>query len=74
MKEMSRDMQVIGSALAADRVEEGRITWYTKKSWTIAWLRVSRCFPNRQVEELARMLSGAEVTSEAIENAVMLQG
>ena len=70
MKEMSRDMQVIGISHLPQIASKGDAHYVVyKEELDDSVATRSRCFPNRRVEELARMLSGAEVTSEAIENA-----
>ena len=76
MKEMSRDMQVIGISHLPQIASKGDAHYvvYKEELDDSVATRIKVLSESERVEELARMLSGAEVTSEAIENArVMLQ-
>jgi len=77
MKEMSREMQVIGISHLPQIASKGdaHFVVYKEEQVESVATRVKVLTPEERVEEIARMLSGAEVTSEAIENArVMLEG
>ena len=77
MKEMSREMQVIGISHLPQIASKGdaRFVVYKEEQVERVATRGKVLTPEERVEEIARMLSGAEVTSEAIENArVMLEG
>lgn len=77
MKEMSRDMQVIGITHLPQIASKGHahfVVFKEEMDDTVA-TRIKALSEAERVEEIARMLSGAEVSNEAIENArVMLQG
>jgi DNA repair protein RecN (Recombination protein N) len=75
MKEMSGDMQVIGISHLPQIASKGHVHFVVYKEELADGVatRIKRLDPAERVTEIARMLSGAEVTSEAIENArVML--
>jgi len=77
MKEMSGEMQVIGISHLPQIASKGHVHFvvYKEELTDGAATRIKRLDPAERVTEIARMLSGAEVTSEAIENArVMLAG
>lgn len=77
MKEMSRQMQVIGISHLPQIASKGdaHFVVYKEEQEDSVTTRVKVLMPEERVEEIAKMLSGAEVTSEAIENArVMLEG
>jgi DNA repair protein RecN (Recombination protein N) len=75
MKEMSSEMQVIGISHLPQIASKGHTHFvvYKEELTDGVATRIKRLDPTERVTEIARMLSGAEVTSEAIENArVML--
>lgn len=77
MKEMSREMQVIGISHLPQIASKGHTHFvvYKEELKDNVATRIRVLSPSERVEEIARMLSGAEVTSEAMENArVMLEG
>ena len=77
MKEMSREMQVIGITHLPQIASKGHAHFvvYKEEEGDSVATKIKVLSPTERVGEIARMLSGAEVTSEAIENAkVMLEG
>ena len=75
MKEMSGEIQVIGITHLPQIASKGHTHFvvYKEELTDGVVTRIKRLDPTERVTEIARMLSGAEVTSEAIENArVML--
>lgn len=76
MKEMSREMQVIGITHLPQIASKGHTHFvvYKEELDESVVTRIKVLSSTERVEELARMLSGAEVTNEAIENARVMLG
>lgn len=76
MKEMSREMQVIGITHLPQIASKGHAHFvvYKEELDESVVTRVKVLSSTERVEEIARMLSGAEVTNEAIENARVMLG
>lgn len=76
MKEMSREMQVIAITHLPQIASKGdaHFVVYKEESELESKTKIRLLSPSERVEDIARMLSGAEITAEAIENArVMLE-
>ncbi len=76
MKEMSGEMQVIGITHLPQIASKGKAHFvvYKEDLKDSVATRIKMLSPSERVTEIARMLSGAEVTSEAIENARVMLG
>ncbi len=76
MKNMSREMQVIGITHLPQIASKGEIHFavYKKERDNSVVTEIGRLSSEERVGEIARMLSGAEVTEQAVANArVMLE-
>lgn len=76
MKEMSGEMQVIGISHLPQIASKGdtHFVVYKEEQGDNVATGIRRLTSDERVEEIARMLSGAEVTEQAVENArVMLK-
>jgi DNA repair protein RecN (Recombination protein N) len=76
MEEMGVRMQVIGITHLPQIASKGSAHFlvYKEDSGNVVTTRIRELTPEERVQEIARMLSGAEITEQAIENAkVMLK-
>lgn len=76
MEEMSGGMQVIAITHLPQIASKGKshLVVYKEETREATITRIKELKPDERVHEIARMLSGAEITAEAIENArVMLE-
>jgi DNA repair protein RecN (Recombination protein N) len=76
MREMSREMQVITITHLPQIASKGDAHFVVYKEDTKDGVtsKIKALSHDERVEEVAQMLSGAEVTSEAIENAKAILG
>lgn len=76
MREMARDMQVIAIThlpqIAAKGAEHYNVYKEDSAETTVTYMR--KLSDNERVMEIARMLSGAETTAQAVENAKVILG
>ncbi len=76
MEEMSRQMQVIGITHLPQIASKGHTHFvvYKDESSDAVTTQIKELAPDERVDEIARMLSGAEVTTQAVENARVMLG
>ncbi|MDR2816304.1 MAG: DNA repair protein RecN [Proteiniphilum sp.] len=74
MEEMGGRMQVIGITHLPQIASKGTTHFlvYKEDSGNIVTTRIKELTPGERVQEIARMLSGAEITEQAIENAKVM--
>ncbi len=74
MREMSRDMQVIAITHLPQIAAKGDVHYVVykdeNKDTTVTYMK--KLLPGGRIEEVARMLSGAEVSAQAVENAKVM--
>ena len=76
MQEMGRSMQVIGITHLPQIASKGEAHYvvFKQEHGNHVTTGIRKLNSNERVEEIARMLSGAEITEQAVENAkVMLK-
>lgn len=76
MWQMSREMQVITITHLPQIASKGNVHFvvYKEETQNEITSQIKVLSPNERITEIAQMLSGAEVTSEAIENAKAILG
>jgi DNA repair protein RecN (Recombination protein N) len=76
MKEMSRQMQVIGITHLPQIASKGDTHFVVYKEETLERVttHIRELTPGERISEIARILSGAEVSVQAIENARVMLG
>lgn len=76
MQDMAHDMQVIAITHLPQIAAKGtkHYTVYKEDRDETTLTRMSLLTPDERVMEIARMLSGAEVTDQAVENARVMLG
>ena len=74
MEEMGTRMQVIGITHLPQIASKGTAHFlvYKEDDANVATTRLKELLPEERVQEIARMLSGAEITEQAIENAKVM--
>lgn len=74
MEEMGERMQVIGITHLPQIASRGAAHFlvYKEDLGNIVTTRIKELSPDERVQEIARMLSGAEITEQAIENAKVM--
>ena len=74
MEEMGTRMQVIGITHLPQIASKGAAHFlvYKEDDANVATTRLKELLPEERVQEIARMLSGAEITDQAIENAKVM--
>ena len=74
MEEMGTRMQVIGITHLPQIASKGAAHFlvYKEDDANVATTRLKELLPEERVQEIARMLSGAEITEQAIENAKVM--
>lgn len=74
MEEMGTRMQVIGITHLPQIASRGSAHFlvYKEDLDNVVTTRIKELTPNERVQEIARMLSGAEITEQAIENAKVM--
>lgn len=74
MEEMGTRMQVIGITHLPQIASKGTAHFlvYKEDDANVATTRLKELLPEERVQEIARMLSGAEITDQAIENAKVM--
>lgn len=74
MEEMGTRMQVIGISHLPQIVSKGSMHFlvYKEDKGNIVTTKIKELTPDERIQEIARMLSGAEITGQAIENAKVM--
>jgi len=76
MEEMSRQMQVIGITHLPQIASKGHMHFvvYKEEMNERVTTQIKELIPGERVNEIARMLSGAEISVQAVENARVMLG
>lgn len=74
MEEMGRRMQIISITHLPQIASKGSVHFlvYKEESGDEVATRIKELLPDERITEIARMLSGAEITEQAIENAKVM--